>query len=937
MATIARDDDVEDVEVTHETFDEPKGPKALTDDELLGITSFHMQRAVAFCTEQLGRERNNAMRYYLGLPEGDLAPPAVPDRSAVVSTDVSDTIEWLLPALLSIFTAGPSVVEFVPRKEGDEDAAEQVTEYLNYIFYQQNDGWNQLYTWFKDSLIQKVGVMKVYWDGTPEVVTEFYRGLTEMQFVSLLEDDTVEPIEHTAYPDPAALHRAQAQYAYQTQEYARQQAMIHTLMNTGWPEQMAKQAASAAGMQRNGPQQRGANVDPQQQAQDQAKQQAAQAKQQQQAAQQAQQAAKGAKDAQEDAQIKQQLGQQPPQPPGQPGMGQPPGAGPAGPQAAPQGAGGPPQPPQLPGAMQQPQEPPEPPLMDEPAPVDPSTLPQLHDIRLKRTKSGGRVKVLAVPPEEFVISPECITPRDGFSAHRVKRTVSWLTQNGYEDAEDITSDDEFPGSPSAGGNIMQDARYALQNQTGNEFYTDLTGEGDDSQREVWLTECYLPVDYNGDGISEWRRVLRAGNRILENEECDGPPWATLCPVPIPHLFFGRSEAELAMPAQRIKTGILRNALDNLSFQTNARTYAIEGMVNLDDLLTNRPGGVVRMKQQGAAGPLSSNAADPAAAFQMLQYSDELKQDATGITKYTQGSDSDTLNKTAAGLQNITNRADMRVELIARIFAETGVKDLFWLMLKIASQYQDKPTQMRLTGKWVNVDPREWFNRFDMQVNVGLGTGNKDTAVAHLQQIMQLQQAGLQNGFCTPKNMYNAAAKLTAVLGFKDAGQFFTDPETLPPAPPPPPDPQVLAIQEQTRAAVAVEAAKNETERGKIQLQNQLDMQKTAADNQQKAQQAAADDARERDKTAAQMAIQREELLFKYGVHPMYEGITFISTFNQSAEAVGGQPVQRPNMDLFNGAPGMPAGAAMPMAPQPGPVMGPGGQQVQPTPHPQVGI
>lgn len=886
--------DVEDVTVTHETFTQPKTRDRMNDDELRSITDREIQQAANFCGDELAAERNRAMAYYLGLAEDDLAPPEIPDRSAAISTDVSDTIEWLLPALMSIFTAGPSVLEFTPRKEGDEDEAQQATEYLNYLFYQRNPGWSELYTWFKDALIQKVGIMKCYWDSAPEQVTEFYRGLDEDQLTDMLEDDSVEPIEHTAYPDPDALHQAQAQFQIQTEQYAEQQAMIRALTGAGYPQAAAEQAASITHSVRHGPPPpTGVN------------------------------APKG------DAATPPPPAPKPPaKPPG------PPPAPPAGPPAPPPMAGGPvppgPQPgpaggppaglamggpPGAPPAMP-PGPPPPPPLLKKPVPVDPSRIPQVHDVRLKRTKKKGKVKLCAVPGDEFLIGANVAHPRDGFTAHRVRRTVSYIKEHYPDvDTDELTSDDVIAGGDTTG--MGRDARYALQGGRGNtEAFRDQTGDGDPSMREVWLTECYLPIDADGDGIAEWRKITRSGNAILDNEPIDGPPWATLCPVPIPHVFFGRSEADLAMPAMKTKTHILRNALDNLSFQTNQRTFAVEGQVNMDDLLTNRPGGVVRVRQAGAVGALTSGASDPAAAMQMLQYQDEQKQDATGITKYTQGSDADTLNKTATGLQNITSRADMRVELIARIFAETGVKDLFWLMLKLAAQYQDKPEVIRLTGKWVEVDPREWVNRFDMQVNVGLGTGNKDTAVKNLTVIQQLQMQAMQTGYCTPKNMYNAACKLVAVLGFKDPDQFFTDPAKMPPAPPPPPDPTIAATQAQTSAAVQIEDAKNKTKQSEILLQNKLDGEK-----------AQKEDERDRDKTAATLAIQREELLFKYGVHPLYEGITFISTFNQTEQAVGGQQIAKPNAGQFAGVPGAPSmtAGAMPPAGPPGaggPPMGP---------------
>src|SRR5262249_23619467 len=155
------------------------------------------------------------------------------------------------PALMAVFTGGPNVIEFAPRKEGDDDAAAQCTEYLNYLFYQRNAGWMTLYTWFKDALIQKVGILKVWWDNAPEEIVEFYKGLTEDEFVDLLEDDTVEPTEHSKYPDPQAVHAAQAAYAVALEQYTEQQAMMATLSRLGIGPDVAAQAAVATRAQKN--------------------------------------------------------------------------------------------------------------------------------------------------------------------------------------------------------------------------------------------------------------------------------------------------------------------------------------------------------------------------------------------------------------------------------------------------------------------------------------------------------------------------------------------------------------------------------------------------------------------------------------------------------------------------------------------------------------
>jgi hypothetical protein len=243
----------------------------------------------------------------------------------------------------------------------------------------------------------------------------------------------------------------------------------------------------------------------------------------------------------------------------------------------------------------------------------------------------------------------------------------------------------------------------------------------------------------------------------------------------------------------------------------------------------------------------------------------MKQNRTGVTKYTQGSDADTLNKTAAGLNNITQRADMRVKLIARMFAETGVKDLFKLIQKLLSQYQDRTMTIKLRGEWVDVDPRAWKNQYNMTANVGLGTGDKSLLIQHLMTLGQAQTQAMQIGVATPQNVYRALTKLPPLLGFKDAEEFFTDPSQQPPPPP-----------------------KEDPDLAKIKLQHETDMAELQMKQQTMLMQNQAEAARAREKLEAEIALQREELLLKYGLHPMQEGITFLRTYQSTQEALNGQ-------------------------------------------------
>jgi soluble cytochrome b562 len=700
--------------------------KQITDSDLIAITDQEIKNSVGYSSGRLSEMRRKAEYFYLAEAKGELAPPEIEGRSTVVSTDVSDTIEWMLPNLLKIFTAGDNAVEFAPQRQEDEQIAKQATDYINYIFYKQNPGFQILYTWFKDALLQKNGILKVYWDNKQDDTKEEYKGLSDQELAMLLEDDAVEPISHSAYPDEDDAKQRQEALNQLTAQY--------------------REVLAAA--QQGNPQA---------------------------------------------AQIAPQLEQQ------------------------------------INGIMQSP------PVM-------------LHDVVLKRTQDNSRVAVENVPPEEFLISRRAKTIKDAsFVGHRLLKTISDLRAQGYKNVDDIASDD----SGSDNGERIERASWDDEVP-----YLDTDDSGDSSQRQVWITECYLRMDYDGDGIAEWRKVVRAGNQILDNEECDGPPFVSITPIPLPHRFFGLSIADLSMEIQKTKTSIWRALLDNLYLQVNGRYFAVNGKVNLDDLLTSRPGGVVRVDAPNMVGPLQQGMADAGSAYQALEYAEVAKENRTGFTRYSQGNTADSLNKTATGMNIITNRSDARTELVARVFAETGVKDLFLHILKLVCQYQDKETAISVGGQWVPMNPREWATQFDFTVNVGLGTGNKDQVVQHLMALIQQQGNGLQIGIATPQNIYNANTKLAENLGFKQADQFFTDPSKQPPKPPQP-DPRIIEAQEKAKL-----------EREKMQMEMQL----------------------KREQLEAEIALKRQEMQFKYLVQPQIEQQNYAALYQQSEGMVDG-PIQ----------------------------------------------
>ena len=246
---------------------------------------------------------------------------------------------------------------------------------------------------------------------------------------------------------------------------------------------------------------------------------------------------------------------------------------------------------------------------------------------------------------------------------------------------------------------------------------------------------------------------------------------------------------------------------------------VDGQANLDDLLTTRPGSIVRVKSPNAVTPLATpNFLNE--GLSMLKKIDEVKEKRSGVPNQLMGLNPDTINKshtTAQSVNQMMNSSTQRIELIARSFAE-GVKDLFKNILSVVCEYQDRERIIKLRGKFVSVDPREWVNRYDCTVQVGLGTGNQDQRLDVLQKVLSVQEKLLQAGglgLVTPQNIYNTLENYLQNSGYKDASQFFLNPAQQPPQPPKPKetDPAIqLAAQD-----IQMRAAKNQAD---IQLKQQ---------------------------------------------------------------------------------------------------------------------
>jgi len=681
------------------------------DDELQGIVGKEIEDAIDYSDNWVSPYRATATEYYRGDPFGDEEE----GRSQVVSMDVRDTVQAIMPSLMRIFHSTDRTVEYAPQGPEDVAAAKQATEYANYIINRDNNGFLHTHAAFKDALIRKVGVLKCYWDDQTKFETHDLTGLDDNALAALMSDPAAE---------------------------------IDILASEPFGEP---------------------SMDP-------------------------------------------MTGEM------------------------------------LPPAM-------------------------MHAVRVTYTHPDGRVKLEAVPPEEFLISREAKSLEDAdYVAHRRILTVSELVAMGYDYDEVVKMSSAHEDMAT---NIERTTRNRALNNEMNERH-------DPAMKKVLYVENYIKVDYDQDGIAELRKICTAGdgNKILMNEPCAIVPFATFCPDPEAHDFYGMSTADAVMDIQRIKSSIMRNTLDSLAMSIHPRVAIVEGMVNIEDVMNNEVGAIIRQRAAGQVQPMSMPFVGQQ-AFPVLQYMDEIKEARTGISKASAGLDAGALqSSTASAVQATISAAQQHIELIARIFAETGMKQLYKIVLHLITTHQDRPRMVRLSNEFVPIDPRVWNANMDVSINVALGRGTDTERMMMLRQIAEMQKEAMAtmgpvNPLTDMAKLSNTLKAMTELAGFKDASQFWSDPAQFQP----PPQEDKPDINEQLIA---------------VQIQQiQADIQKKAAELQLEREKMIMEDDRRRDELDAELFVKAEEMQAKYGTQLNVEKIRSDLAINRE--------VMRAQSDVIKGS------------------------------------
>ena len=697
-----------------------EAPTPMDEAELAALLAGHEAAAVGYFTSEIAAEQARAIDYYYGRMD-DLPP--LDGCSAVVDHSVAVMIDNALAAILKPFVSADEVVSFAPRGPDDVARAEQATDYVNYVVHCDNPGFRILHDWFKDALLTKLGVVKIWWEDRSRVEVR------------------------TVTADAAGLLALRESEAYLGEEEAE---------------------------------------------------------------------------------------------------------------------GG------------------------------------LFAVRLQETISDGRVRIENVPPEEFLVSPLSRGIESApYAAHRPGHfTRSDLVEMGV--APEVA--DSLPAAAPGPGE--EGRRLARWRDEGG-LAAASAGTQDRSRDPVAVIDEYVRVDFDGDGVSELRRVVRVGDVILLNEPVDEAPFALLCPVPMPHKVYGRSVADLAMEGQKVSTAILRQTLDNLYKANNPRPEVPDTAVNestWDDLADSAPGAAIRTRVPGQMQffvlPFSADK-----SFAMLEAIARQTEERTGIQRKGQGFNAEALRRNSADTATQAaideNSRNERAELVARIFAETGVKRLFRLILKLLVAHQPRARLIRLRGAWVPVDPNGWDPEMDLTISVGLGIGNKAELIEQASTALAVHERLRSSDLgwlVAPEHVHKAVLRLFAAAGIKDGDQYVGDPRTLE-RPPPRPDPELIKAELQARLRAAeieaerrIDAAKAERATGEAEHRRRLDHEKALAAL-----------ALEREKVAAEANLAREKAAFEARLAEAK--LSFELALAERRRGDGGEEVTADAADLPENRPG----------------------------------
>lgn len=587
----------------------------LSNSDLIARINSLASNAIGSEESQVSTDRAEALDHYYGRPYGDEKD----GRSQVVSRDLSETVDWIMPSLMRVFLQSGNVVEFKPRGPEDVEAAKQESDYVNYIMLEKNDGFLYLHDMFKDALLLKNGYVKAYPETTTTTTVERYSGLSMDEATMLFQGFQSDGAEV---------------------EVISQNERIEVAFVEGQEIQIP-----------------------------------------------------------------------------------------------------------------------------------------VIDLELRVICTDTEECIEAIPAEEVRVSKRARGKLNDcdYVEHCTTKTRTELLEMGM--------DNDFVKNLPAHSADSTDIESTSRDQL--EIDTDMSSTSiDTSMDSIEYREVYCRVDYDEDGKAERRRIIIVGEQIPEgdewNQEIDHYNIYYCTPKRMPHRHLGESLDDELKDIQRIKTVLERSVLDNTYGQVN-QEWLINERVNLEDFLVTRPLGVKRIRDKSPIGDCAKPVDKPnilGHVLPVIQHYDQIKANRTGVQPPITGVDPDALKEVREKVASDNlDKANAKVEMIARMLAEIGVKDLAKGVHADLIKYQDKPKMIQLRNKWVKINPQEWKTRTDLRTTVGLGNGNREELKSTLSMIIASQNDAAQFGLVGPMQKYNAHTRLISALGESNPDAYILSPES----------------------------------------------------------------------------------------------------------------------------------------------------------------
>jgi len=483
-------------------------------------------------------------------------------------------------------------------------------------------------------------------------------------------------------------------------------------------------------------------------------------------------------------------------------------------------------------------------MSEEPtAQVVPGSLKQNEtggiDVTIEATENKPITRVEGVPPEEMRLDRYARTfAKSRLVGHERIVSIDELTAMGY------------PRDLAANYLQTQDVHnFTMEAMIRNPGRGMSTRVGDG----VLYGEWYIRADSDGDGVAELRYICTMGedHAIVRDEPANRIKIALFSCDPIAHTLVGDSIADLTIDIQRIKTNMTRGVLDSLAESINPKTVVNELVTNLDDALNDDLGAVIRTRgDPSAAVQFATTPFVGQQALPVLEYLDAVQQRRTGLSDAARGLDPKALqSSTMIGVEAVINGQQERTELVARVLAETGFRDLFHGLFNEVVENENQSRTLKINGSWQTYHTSMFDADMSVEVNPTLGKGSDTVRMMTLQQIKQdqmmvFQQFGPQNPVVGIPEMLNTISDMLELANIKNPGRYFK-------TPPPQVIQQMQTAPKEPDAMTIAAMASNE----KVKAQTAKDI----GTQQFNAQKQAMDEAFRRDKLNQQQALDAEKL------------------------------------------------------------------------------